>query len=462
MNNLESPFSQARSDASSTALGSPANTDVSTPPTSLFDPDEKHPQRLETDHQLNRRIRETLDSMTDLAKELDDSRTYILKSVYIALGKDERGWVSKFCLAVSDAYFDSEFDPASFQDDDTVPYADTDDQFSSGNALQVRSECTQAQSPSIRSGRETFQSGFTDVFEPSQSDTVSEAESFQYSGSMQDLQSEASEKACSVTKSGAAVVSRQADLRRVPTVDAATSGIKFLVNHVKTPRKPTSASEVTRADRIITPTAAQEILNAQDNTKASTTSRALNEEVICAKPLSSRKYENYCQLLEHKSIKEFIETAHNGLKSFATYTDDRTLSQLSHGWQQEPSICSDGSMLLELLESAYGYSRFATIKYVFTAMHAAKWFNNKKSPPADHPDASKPPMKSSNILDLITGSRPEDDRLYSDWEKKRKRCSTHLARGRKWLRLVEKFNRGILFMDVWFVPRYANYTNMKR
>lgn len=150
--------------------------------------------------------------MTNLAKELEYLRTYPLKSLYISLGRDQRVWGSKFCLAVSDVYFDLEFDTASFQM--TILSLMQMRTISSGQETHCDSNPS-VLTPNLRLF--SPQGRFFNVLDPSQSDTeLSKAVSCQWPGSMQAPQSDdVSENASSVIKFHAAV-SQQADVRRIP------------------------------------------------------------------------------------------------------------------------------------------------------------------------------------------------------------------------------------------------------
>jgi hypothetical protein len=50
----------------------------------------------------------------------------------------------------------------------------------------------------------------------------------------------------------------------------------------------------------------------------------------------------------------------------------------------------------------------------------------------------------------ILGPKPEDDESHKGWERRRKKLSTHLTRGRKWSRLVEELGYGILLKNAWY------------
>ncbi|KAG5752599.1 hypothetical protein H9Q70_004737 [Fusarium xylarioides] len=54
---------------------------------------------------------------------------------------------------------------------------------------------------------------------------------------------------------------------------------------------------------------------------------------------------------------------------------------------------------------------------------------------------------SARILRSRLG--PRDEVSCSEWERSRKNLNTHLARGRKWSRLVEELGSGILFKNTW-------------
>ncbi|OAQ60179.1 hypothetical protein VFPPC_10610 [Pochonia chlamydosporia 170] len=488
-----------------------ASTEASTPPTSVFDSEEKALLVNTKNGLIKGRLTETLNSIIDVVEDFDVRESHnsesvldsVLESIYFELDSNQKERVYRFCYKVVDLHFDEELDrtstkceepvltteggqatdditselmedagveasslesqqrnthagptdakepnKGSAQQKESISTIYKDDQATADDELELMRDAG-SQSPSLESQRGSFQGDAADAGEFPWSET--KASGSEYSrdpGSMRPLDALfVSQDASNIRMSHLAKANQRPEIRQSSVVDAAACATECTGEHKQTPKKPTDAS---KTDDTTTQITDGEMLNISKNSsKTTTTNASTGEETLCATSQSDKGQDTFIHALEVKSIGVFIQDAYNELEYFATDTADQKLSQSWQLWKHESSTYSDGSMLLEVLDHAYKKTRIATFHYAFTAMHAATWFNNRKSLLTDQGEVSKPSLKSSEILDMFTGPKPQERTEHSNWEEKRKRCSTHLTRGRKLLKLVQNFGQGILFTGVW-------------
>jgi hypothetical protein len=116
----------------------------------------------------------------------------------------------------------------------------------------------------------------------------------------------------------------------------------------------------------------------------------------------------------------------------------------------DPQECEarweDCSEWLYILESGYSERKRGTIRYAVTAIAFARWHASQVGLVAGEITAQQ---ASQQVSARILGPHKR--------EQQRKRLGTHLARGRKWLRLVQGLGSGILFKEAWFESRLEFY-----
>jgi hypothetical protein len=142
---------------------------------------------------------------------------------------------------------------------------------------------------------------------------------------------------------------------------------------------------------------------------------------------------------------DFIQESQQQLREFSAPTNPNKqymslLKFLNKRSGMAPS--SDCSGWLCLLDSGYGDRKKGTIQYAVIAIAFARWHASQVQLVEGTKTVQQASQQvSARILHPIV----ETDQR----EQQRKRLGTHLARGRKWLRLVEGLGTGILFKEAW-------------
>ncbi|EXA28814.1 hypothetical protein FOVG_19607 [Fusarium oxysporum f. sp. pisi HDV247] len=155
-----------------------------------------------------------------------------------------------------------------------------------------------------------------------------------------------------------------------------------------------------------------------------------------------------------QSIDDFIQESQDEISYFSSAENsERTyqiLSALIDGdavlgdEPQEEARWTDGAEWLSLLESGRKDRKKGTICYAITAVAFARWHATQVRLLGDEVTSQQASQQvSARILDSHT------DGDTKRREKQRKKLNTHLARGRKWLRLVDALGMGILFRKAW-------------
>ncbi|KAL7757078.1 hypothetical protein ACKLNR_014071 [Fusarium oxysporum f. sp. zingiberi] len=112
--------------------------------------------------------------------------------------------------------------------------------------------------------------------------------------------------------------------------------------------------------------------------------------------------------------------------------------------QEEEARWTDGAEWLSLLESGRNDRKKGTICYAITAIAFARWHATQVRLVKDDTTSQQ---ASQQVSARILNSHSDNDMPRR--EKQRKKLNTHLARGRKWLRLAEALGLGILFRKAW-------------
>ncbi|QKD50461.2 uncharacterized protein FOBCDRAFT_127216 [Fusarium oxysporum Fo47] len=147
-----------------------------------------------------------------------------------------------------------------------------------------------------------------------------------------------------------------------------------------------------------------------------------------------------------QSIDDFIQESQDEISYFSSAENsERTyqiLSALIDGdavlgdEPQEEARWTDGAEWLSLLESGRKDRKKGTICYAITAVAFARWHATQVRLLGDEVTSQQASQQvSARILDSHT------DGDTKRREKQRKKLNTHLARGRKWLRLVDALGR---------------------
>ncbi|KAH7268748.1 hypothetical protein B0J15DRAFT_487001 [Fusarium solani] len=164
---------------------------------------------------------------------------------------------------------------------------------------------------------------------------------------------------------------------------------------------------------------------------------------------SSRQTDNIDQgglRLVDETIDDFVHGSHEQVRlssfpgnSRATYKDLRD----SLGSEAEATAqWSYGSAWVSLLEAADGERKKAAICYALAAIALARWYASQEKLAGS---SVAPEKAAQEVLARVLGPKPNDETSKEGWERRRRRLSTHLKRGRKWSRLVKDLGFGILW-----------------
>ncbi|KAM6516675.1 hypothetical protein FALCPG4_014850 [Fusarium falciforme] len=170
---------------------------------------------------------------------------------------------------------------------------------------------------------------------------------------------------------------------------------------------------------------------------------------------SSQRLVNYiergCLCLLDQPMDDFVHGSHEQVRlssfpgnSRATY---RVLFDSLGSKAEGRAQWSHGLEWVSLLESSDGERKKAAIFYALTAIAFVRWYASQ-----EHLVGSSvaPEEAAQEVLARALGPKPKDDENSKEgWERRRKRLDKHLARGRKWSRLVKELGFGILLKDAW-------------
>ncbi|KAJ4160335.1 hypothetical protein NW754_003460 [Fusarium falciforme] len=170
---------------------------------------------------------------------------------------------------------------------------------------------------------------------------------------------------------------------------------------------------------------------------------------------SSQRLVNYiergCLCLLDQPMDDFVHGSHEQVRlssfpgnSRATY---RALFDSLGSKAEGRAQWSHGLEWVSLLESSDGERKKAAIFYALTAIAFVRWYASQ-----EHLVGSSvaPEEAAQEVLARALGPKPKDDENSKEgWERRRKRLDKHLARGRKWSRLVKELGFGILLKDAW-------------
>ncbi|RKK64602.1 hypothetical protein BFJ69_g16695 [Fusarium oxysporum] len=156
-----------------------------------------------------------------------------------------------------------------------------------------------------------------------------------------------------------------------------------------------------------------------------------------------------------QSIEDFIQESQDEISHFSSAENSEStyqiLADLIDGdavlgdEPQEETRWTNGAEWLSLLESGRKDRKKGTICYAITAIVFARWHATQVRLFRDEVTSQQASQQvSARILDLHTDGD-------TTRKKQRKKLNTHLARGRKWLRLVEALGMGILFRKAWYL-----------
>jgi hypothetical protein len=160
-----------------------------------------------------------------------------------------------------------------------------------------------------------------------------------------------------------------------------------------------------------------------------------------------------CGLID-QDADDFVQESQEQIRLFASFGNSeetyKHLLDLLNDDMTDPQECearwSNCSEWLYILESGYSERKRGTIRYAVTAIAFARWHASQVRLVAGEITAQQ---ASQQVSARILGPHRR--------EQQRKRLGTHLARGRKWLRLVQGFGSGILFKEAWFESRSRYY-----
>ncbi|KAF5966015.1 hypothetical protein FCOIX_12690 [Fusarium coicis] len=147
-----------------------------------------------------------------------------------------------------------------------------------------------------------------------------------------------------------------------------------------------------------------------------------------------------------QSIEDFIQASQDEISYFSSAENSERTYQLLLALIEEPqeeARWTDGAEWLSLLESGRRDRKKGTIHYAITAIAFTRWYATQVRLCGDEIPSQQ---ASQQVSARILSSHADNDKMR---RKKQKKLHTHLARGRKWLRLVEALGMGILFKNTW-------------
>jgi hypothetical protein len=172
-------------------------------------------------------------------------------------------------------------------------------------------------------------------------------------------------------------------------------------------------------------------------------------------PRQTDDCEQGCLDLLSQAIDDFVNDSHEQVRQFSLPGNSRetykavfdSLGNKAERAGEGGTRWSDGSKWVSLLEAGHSERHKGTICYALTAIAFARWHASQVRLVDGATTAQK---AAQEVSARILGPKPEDDENHKGWERRRKKLSTHLTRGRKWSRLVEELDYGILFKNAWY------------
>ncbi|KAL7940605.1 hypothetical protein V8C42DRAFT_337091 [Trichoderma barbatum] len=147
------------------------------------------------------------------------------------------------------------------------------------------------------------------------------------------------------------------------------------------------------------------------------------------------------QILE-QPIEEFARESCEQIRPFASLEDPATYKVLYDSLKcmedEKKPKWSSGTEWASLVTKGYNSRQIGSVNYAMTAMAFTKWHTSQVALLSD--------MSSSTASQL------------KNWDRQRKKINTHLARGRKWCRLVKNLSIGILFKNPWDLVKTKDAT----
>ncbi|KAM5349963.1 hypothetical protein ACJ41O_006468 [Fusarium nematophilum] len=169
--------------------------------------------------------------------------------------------------------------------------------------------------------------------------------------------------------------------------------------------------------------------------------------------------ERGCLDLLDQAVDDFVQHSHEQIQQFSSPGNSRetykvlfgSLGNEANEVGEERTRWSDGSEWISLLEAGYRERHKGTIRYALTAITFARWHTSQVQLIDGATTAQK---AAQEVSARILGPKPDgDENNRKGWERHRKRLGTHLARGRKWSRLVEQLGSGILLKNAWYLAK---------
>lgn len=155
-------------------------------------------------------------------------------------------------------------------------------------------------------------------------------------------------------------------------------------------------------------------------------------------------------------IDDFVRDSCEQMRQFSSPGNSRetykalldSLGNKTNGAEEDRMQWSEGSEWVSLLEAGHGERHKGAICYALTAIAFARWHASQ----VRLVDGAATPQKAAQEVSArILGPKPEGaESNKKGWERRGKKLGTHLARGRKWSRLVEKLGSGILLKTAWY------------
>ncbi|KAL7786275.1 hypothetical protein V8C37DRAFT_392446 [Trichoderma ceciliae] len=228
---------------------------------------------------------------------------------------------------------------------------------------------------------------------------------------------------------------KKSSMTRNKNTNGAPAGrpMPYIVSDIQSPESSPNTSRLSSPETMTTPSRFQDALRGETPDQVEDCVYGL--KYIVNQPVEEFIYDSRQQIRQFTSL-DIPPATYQSILSSLEAMDDK----------YEPKW-STGSEWVFLLEQSHSDRQRGTIKYAITAMAFQKWHASQVRLLED---TLLPQTASQQVLDRLVGCKTEVGLAEkTSWTQKRKHINTHIARGKKWCRLVKELGLGILFKDAW-------------